>query len=186
MSEYKCLKLQHYQLNDFSLIPVRFEDRFLIMKWRNEQMYHLRQNRLLTFEDQNNYFLNIVGKEFDQDAPKQILFSFLKSGECIGYGGLVHINWIDKNAELSFIMSTDLEELSFSKIWRIYLELIEKVVFVSLGFHKMYTYAFDIRPQLYSILENAGFDQEARLKEQCFYKANFIDVVIHSKFKLKD
>ena len=148
MSEYKCLKLQHYELNEFSLVPIRFEDRFLIMKWRNEQMYHLRQNRLLTSEDQNNYFLNIVGKEFDQEAPKQILFSFLKNGKCIGYGGLVHINYIDKNAELSFIMATELEKDEFDINWSSFLKIIEPVAFNELKLHKTSTYAFDLRPHL--------------------------------------
>jgi hypothetical protein len=35
---------------------------------------------------------------------ESLLFSFLKNGECIGYGGLVHINWIDQNAEISFMI----------------------------------------------------------------------------------
>ena len=44
---------------------------------------------------------------------KSVLFNYLHNGKCIGYGGLVHINWIDKNAEVSFIMDTELEENYF-------------------------------------------------------------------------
>ena len=62
------------------------------MKWRNEQIYHLRQAKPLTAEDQKNYFSNVVSKLYDQEKPAQILFSFLKDGKCIGYGGLVGYN----------------------------------------------------------------------------------------------
>ncbi len=108
--KYPFLKSNKYSYGEYSIIPIRYEDRLSIMKWRNEQMYHLRQKELLTEEQQNNYYKNVVSKLFKQEQPEQILFSYLKNDKCIGYGGLVHINWTDKNAEVSFIMDTSLEE----------------------------------------------------------------------------
>ena len=90
---------------------------------------------------------------FEQDKPNQILFSYLKENECIGYGGLVHINWIDRNAEISFIMKTELRRTEFKKHWKIFLELIEEVAFKELKIHKLHTYAFDMRPEIYEVLE---------------------------------
>ena len=75
MKRYKVLQKQIYSENTYSLVPIRFEDRMVIMKWRNEQIYHLRQSKLLTEEDQKNYFKNVVSKLFDQEQPDQILFS---------------------------------------------------------------------------------------------------------------
>ena len=98
------------------MVGIRHEDRYAIMKWRNEQLYHLRQTELLTEAMQDAYFENIVAKLFDQEQPDQILFSFLQGGECIGYGGLVHVNWRNKNAEVSFIINTVLEKNIFLKI----------------------------------------------------------------------
>jgi len=155
------------------------------MKWRNEQMYHLRQSKPLTIEDQENYFTKVVSSLFKQEEPNQILFSYLENGTCIGYGGLVHINWIDKNAEISFIMNTGLEKNHFQEHWVNYLVLIEKIAFEELNFHKIYTYAFDLRPQLYEALEKAGFAKDARLKKHCFFNGKYIDVLIHSKFMKK-
>lgn len=152
-----------------------------IMKWRNEQIYHLRQSHLLTEEDQENYFENVVLKLFEQNQPNQILFSFLENDVCIGYGGLVHINWLDKNAEISFVMNTDLEVNRFQELWITYLSLIEVVAFANLNFHKIYTYAFDLRPQLNEVLLKSNYVEEARLQEHCFFESKFIDVVIHSK-----
>jgi RimJ/RimL family protein N-acetyltransferase len=151
------------------------------MKWRNEQIYHLRQQKPLTEADQNLYFDTVVSKLFDQEYPNQILFSYLEGEKCIGYGGLVHINWVDKNAEISFIMATHLEQEFFKIHWVNYLNLIEKAAFQDLNLHKLYTYAFDIRPHLYEAIESAGFKKEAILKEHCFFEENFKNVIIHSK-----
>jgi RimJ/RimL family protein N-acetyltransferase len=183
MNTYKVLNNQIFSSGKFSLVPIRFEDRYTIMKWRNEQIYHLRQNLPLTKDDQDKYFNEVVVKIFDEDQPKQVLFSLLEENNCIGYGGLVHINWVDKNAEISFIMDTDFEKNDFRKYWIIFLNLLEKVAFWDLQLHKIYTYAFDLRPLLYTVLEASGFNEEARLKEHCYFEGSYLDVVINSKFK---
>jgi RimJ/RimL family protein N-acetyltransferase len=179
--KYKVLHKQEFSVGHFAIVPIRLEDRMAIMKWRNEQIYHLRQNKPLTAEDQENYFNQVVSSLFEQELPNQILFSFLENGVCIGYGGLVHLNWIDKNAEISFIMDTSLEKERFHEIWSVYLGLIEQVAFQDLNLHKIYTYAFDLRPHLYMVLEDCNFFKDAILKEHCFFDNKFIDVIIHSK-----
>ena len=182
MKPYVVLNHQIFEYENYKIAPIRYVDRFDIMKWRNEQIYHLRQDKPLTLENQENYFINVVNKLFDQKQPNQILFSYLENDVCIGYGGLVHINWIDKNAEISFIMNTDLEKDFFQKHWGIFLNLIEQVAFGDLKLHKITTYAFNLRPKLYPILEKSGFTKEAVLKQQCLFNGEYIDVVIHSKF----
>ena len=181
MNHYKALQKQIFSYNAFSLVPIRSEDRMDIMKWRNEQIYHLRQSKPLTEEDQDNYFNNVVLKLFDQNQPEQILFSFLKNGECIGYGGLVHINWVDKNAEISFIMDTELERSNFDMIWSIYLSLIDEVAFYELKLHKVSTFAYDLRPNVYKLFEIANYKKEAVLIDHKFFDDQFVNVVIHAK-----
>jgi RimJ/RimL family protein N-acetyltransferase len=179
---YNCLKNQNFNFGAYSLIPIRYEDRNLIMKWRNEQIYHLRQNKPLTASNQNNYFSNVVAHLFQQEKPQQILFSYLNGDKCIGYGGLVHINWVDQHAEISFIMNTELEQQYFSFHWSTYLKLIEEVAFKELRMHKIFVYAFDLRPHLYPVLVQNGYVKEAELKEHCFFNSAYKNVVIHSKF----
>ncbi|MBX3164998.1 MAG: GNAT family N-acetyltransferase [Bacteroidetes bacterium] len=182
---YRVLTKNEFVMSNYKLIPIRYEDRMLIMKWRNEQIYHLRQAKLLTEPDQENYFNNVVSKLFEQEKPGQILFSYLENDVCIGYGGLVHINWIDKHAELSFIINTELDKKEFHKHWGIYLDLIEQVAFGELKLHKLFTYAFDLRPHLYEAIEAKGYEKEAVLKEHCFFNGEFKDVIIHSKIDRK-
>ena len=57
MNSYKTLNKQVFSKDDFKLVPIRYEDRFDIMKWRNEQIHHLRQAQPLTIENQEHYFL---------------------------------------------------------------------------------------------------------------------------------
>ena len=154
------------------------------MQWRNEQIYHLRQTKLLDKESQDVYFNNIVSKLFEKENPDQILFSYLENEKCIGYGGLVHINWVDKNAEISFLINIS-EEIGFNTHWSIFLKLIELAAFDDLKIHKIYTFAFDLRPQLYQVLEQNGFYKEAILKDHCFFDEKFIDVVVHSKMNIQ-
>jgi len=181
MDSYRILNKQSFSKDSFRIVPIRYEDRFEIMKWRNEQIHHLRQAALLTEKNQEDYFTNIISKLFIQEQPNQLLFSYLKNDVCIGYGGLVHMNWVDKNAEISFIMKTELEKEHFEFHWNTYLELIEDLAFSELKLHKIYTYAFDIRPHLYSAIEGAGYSKEAVLTDHCLFEGEYKDVIIHSK-----
>ena len=177
---YACLKKQEFRLGRFSLVPLRYQDRFSIMQWRNQQIYHLRQRCPLTEEDQQRYFDQVVAALFDKPQPDQILFSYLQDDVCIGYGGLVHINWPDRYAEVSFIMDTALEQEHFAEHWGNYLTMLKEVAFGELSLHKLFTYAYDLRPHLYPVLEANGFVLEARLKDHCLFKGQYKDVLIHS------
>jgi len=182
-ANYTFLQKNVFRRGDYTIVPVRYRDRMDIMRWRNEQIYHLRQNKPLSAADQETYFRDVVARLFEQERPDQVLFSYLEKDVCIGYGGLVHINWTDRNAEISFVMNTALEKEKFAFHWNTYLSLIASVAFDELGMHKIYTYAFDLRPHLYRALEDSGFTREAVLKEHCLFNGSFIDVVIHSKIR---
>lgn len=172
---------QIFSNESYSIAPIRDEDKYAILEIRNEQLYHLRQSEPLTKEKQEHYFETVVSNLFEQEKPNQLLFSFFENKVFIGYGGLVHINWLDKNAEISFVMKTELEQEHFAKYWSNYLKLIEKVAFGEINFHKIFTYAFDLRPHLYKVLLDCGFNEEARLKEHCYFDNRFLDVVYHAK-----
>ena len=185
MKIYKCLSnKQIYQNDMIVMLPIRGEDRYDIMKWRNEQIFHLRQDVKLTKQMQNLYFKDEILPSFDKENPTQILFSILKDKSCIGYGGLVHIDWINQNAEISFLMDTQLEKAFFEAYWESFLTLLNLVAFDDLGLNKIYVYSFDIRPLLYKVLENQNFEEEACLRNHKKVKNNFVDVRIHSKLRL--
>ena len=78
---------------DIKSVQLNMNTESKFLKWRNEQIIHLRQKKLLTKSDQDNYFNNVLRKTFDEMLPNQILFSFYHKDKFVGYGGLVHIDW---------------------------------------------------------------------------------------------
>lgn len=181
LQAYDCLTVQEFTFGDYSIVPIRYKDRLNILEWRNEQMYHLRQLKPLTEADQEEYFTNIISRNFEQSEPEQLLFSLLYNKKCIGYGGLVHINWEKKEGEISFIMQTKLEISQFSSNWSIFLNLLEKVAFDNLNFNRISTFAYDLRPHLYPVLEKAEYIKKEVLKNEYLYNGKWLDVIIHEK-----
>ena len=179
---YICLKNNFLSNGLYDLVPIRFEDRFIIKKWRNDQKYHLRQNNSISNKEQTEYFENVISKNFQESKPNQILFSFLKENKCVAYGGLVHIDRINLNAELSFLMNTSHEQKYFEEYWSNFISLILKVAFNDMNLNKVFVYAFDLRPHLYPILKEKGFCFEARLINHARKRNEFVDVVIYSIF----
>ncbi len=184
--QYKILKRDKIQFGIYALVPIRQRDKYKIMKWRNEQVYHLRQKEKLTKKDQEEYFSTIIKDLFKIDKPNQLLFSYLKNEECIGYGGLVHIDWINSNAEISFIMDTSREKEEFHFHWSNYLNLLEEIAFKDLKFEKIYTFAYDLRPHLFTTIEKCGYQMEGLLKNHYLFENKFYDVKIHSKLRCQN
>jgi RimJ/RimL family protein N-acetyltransferase len=178
---YRALQKNKFTHGDFSIVPIRPEHRFEIMQWRNEQIYHLRQNKVLTPDDQELYFSNVVLPLFSAHEPGQFLYSYFYKGVFCGYGGLVHINRLDSYAEISFLMNAKLEANEFEMHWTGFLKLIEELAFFYLKLNKIFTYAYDLRPLLYPVLLALGFSQDARLREHVWVNDRRVDVLIHSK-----
>lgn len=184
MRRYKCISKTVFKKDKYSLVTIRDEDKYAIMQWRNEQLDVLRQKEILTKEKQQWYFENVVDKLFEQEKPSQLLFSFLENDVLIGYGGLVHIDWESKNAEISFLTETkrSLDKSQFINHWCNYLEILKPLAKEQLRFTKIYTYAYNLRPYLYETLFKSGFIEEARLKDHIVVNEKNYDVLIHSCF----
>ena len=86
---------------------------------------------------------------------------------CIGYGGLVHIDWNSKSTEISFLNITSRSKLKiiYQKDFSVFLKLIFNVVFNDLKFNKITTETYDVRPWTIAILEKSGFKRDKILKK---------------------
>lgn len=184
MRTYKCLNSYEFSNRNYSLVPIRDEDKYSILEWRNAQIEILRQQTLLTKEHQENYFNTTIAQLFEQEKPNQILWSFLLKGKLIGYGGLVHVDWLNKTAEISFLTETSRNKSKevFISDWVNYLYIIKKVAHESLNFNSIFTYAYDIRPNLYLALEKSGFNETKRIKNFIEINHELKDVLIHTYY----
>lgn len=179
--KYKVLPENFFALEDYSILPYREEDIFKVKNWRNDQMKILRQDKILSDDDQEKYYNLVVKNSFSQDAPKIILFTFLQLGKCIGYGGLTNIDWAAKRAELSFLVDTERTLIldQYEKDFTIFITLMKMVLFDALNFNRLFAETFDIRDFHISILEKNGFVLEGRMKEHVVINNKFVDSLIH-------
>ncbi len=47
--DYRVLNRQIFTKENYKIVPIRYEDRLDILKWRNEQIYHLRQKKVVVW-----------------------------------------------------------------------------------------------------------------------------------------
>ena len=184
MNSYNCLPIQELKLNNYSIVPIRYIDIQEIRRWRNEQIDVLRQEKIITPEQQTQYYESIIKKSFSEKQPTLILFSFLLGKICIGYGGLTHINWRLKTAEFSFTCDTKRSNQAelYKKECSTFLKLIKRICFDYLKFVELHTETYDIRDNLIKIFENDGFVLTSRLIKNKLIQGVKVDVLLHSLY----
>jgi RimJ/RimL family protein N-acetyltransferase len=185
LKQYLFLSNNKLSCGKYSITPLRKSDIQKIRKWRNEQINVLRQLIPLTKDVQSKYFTNIIEKSFYKYKPNIILFSFLYDKNCIGYGGLVHINWNSKRGEVSFIDNTERanSKILYQKDFSVFLKLLFKISFDDMDFNKITTETFDVRPWTTEVLENQGFKIEGKLKKHILIDNKLHNSILHAKFK---
>jgi len=184
MNSYNCLPIQELKLNNYSITPIRYIDIQEIRRWRNEQIDVLRQEKIITPEQQTQYYESVIKKSFFEYQPTIILFSFFLEKDCVGYGGLTNINWKLKNAELSFICETKRSKKTdlYQKDFSVFLKLIKQLSFEYLKFVKLYTETYDIRDNHIKILEEHEFILTSTLIKNKPIRKERINVLFHSLY----
>lgn len=179
--KYACLTHQKFSDHDYQIVPLRLEDIYLIKQWRNEQIDVLRQKEPLTDAMQQRYFEHVITPTFSASKPNQILFSFLKAAKLIGYGGMVHVDWDEKQAEVSFLVETEhaQDPFSYRTDFSSFLKLLKQAAFKDLKFNRLFTETYEVRRLHISVLEGAGFKEEKRLKDWVEIKGKLVDALIH-------
>lgn len=178
---YRCLTHQSFSLGKYTLVPIRGEDMEAIRVWRNAQIRYLRQKEPLTVEQQDKYYHEVLLPSFSQTEPSQVLMSFLLNGVCIGYGGIVHINWVDRRGEVSFLVETErsLNSETYFQDFTNYLQLIKRVGFEDLHLHRLQTETYAIRPLHIKALESQKFVLEGCMKDHVWIEGEFVDTYVH-------
>ena len=178
---YVCLKQQSFALGEYTISPVQDNHIESIRLWRNAQRDVLRQKNSIEPEQQAKYFSLNVWPDMALPHPSNILFSMFCDGKLIGYGGLVHINWSDKRAEISFLLDpsrtgdANFYESDFST----FLRLLKEIAFRILKLHRIFTETYNIRPHHIKTLELNGFLREGVMKDHVIISNAFVDSIIH-------
>ncbi|MBT4665691.1 MAG: GNAT family N-acetyltransferase [Opitutae bacterium] len=173
------------QFRDYKISSIHMDDALPIMHWRNEQISALRQDQPLEENEQLRYFRNVVSPGFVQKQPDQILLRFTYRDALIGYGGLVHMNWIDRIGEVSFLLETERAKdvRNYGMECSIFLQLLKKCAFENLDLNKIYTESYSHRPWHVMSIEAAGFRREKVLPDQTTVDGKSVDAVVASCLK---
>jgi RimJ/RimL family protein N-acetyltransferase len=179
---YSVLGAEPFRYNNYYIESVRMEDAEAIRTWRNEQISALRQEQTLAKEEQSTYFERLLSEDFPISKPKQVLVRFMLEGNLIGYGGIVHIDWRNLHAEVSFLLETSRtsNHSRYSNELFIFFQLIKQAAFVKLKLNKLTCEAYAHRKYHVDAIERTGFVREGVLRQQSFINGEWVDAVVSS------
>ena len=178
---YSCMPRHRLESGHFSLVAVQPNHIELIRQWRNDQMDVLRQVSVITLEQQKDYYSTHVWPEVTNSQPKNILLTFLDGDKPIGYGGIVHIAWEHRRAEVSFLLDPLLNKTNdiYADYFSTFLDLLFTLAFDDLGLNRLFTETYVMRKHHISVLEDSGFLREGVLKHHIRINDQPVDSVIH-------
>lgn len=178
---YRVLPEARIAKGDIALRAVEPEDIEAIRQWRNAQINVLRQSAPITSEEQVRYFSTYVWPEKLKAEPARILLAIEDSDELVGYGGLVHISWPNRRAEVSFLLKPDLERHKKIRgmFFGDFLRLLQILAFEELGLHRLFTETFKYRAAHIATLEMAGFRLEGCMRAHVFIDGVPTDSLLH-------
>ena len=185
LSAYVCLKRHQIAHQAYAIRTVEPGDIESIRQWRNAQMDVLRQQHAIACAEQIAYYEREIWPTLAELQPKNLLLAYLLNDQLIGYGGLVHIGWEHRRAEVSFLLDPvrTQDQLAYGEDFSIFLRLIKTLAFEDLGLHKLYTETFAIRTYHIKVLESAGFDLEGTLRQHVLLDDRPVDSLIHGCLK---
>lgn len=181
MNHYACLHEQRFGCGPYEIVTIQPEDIENIRIWRNAQMDVLRQSEPITAIQQIEYYSAKIWPQLESRHPREILFSLFRDGRHIGYGGLVHIAWLHRRAEVSFLVEPEraADRVVYGEDFHAFLGLIKKVAFADLRLNRIFTETYAIRGYHISILESAGLNREGVLLEHIYIDGNPVDSIMH-------
>ncbi len=120
--------------------------------------------------------------QLDEAEPAQVLVALLERGRLIGYGGLVHISWPNRRAEVSFMTEGGRQdEPTFRADLAAFLDLMIELAGPRLGLHRLTTECYEFRTVFIDELERAGFEPEGRLRKHVRLDDRYVDSVLHGR-----
>lgn len=185
---YKCMPTTRISDGTFSVQAVQPRHIEYIRQWRNAQMDVLRQPTVITPEEQEAYYRKDIWPDMCSPQPENILLAYKENGNLIGYGGLVHIAWEHRRAEISFLLDTKLAGTrdDYTLYFPAFLRLMKALAFDNLGLDRLCTETYAIRKDYIVALEVSGFQREGVLKHHVRISKHPVDSFVHGCLRSYD
>ena len=154
------------------------DDLLILKKWRNDKntRKHTREFRLLNMLNQKNWFESI----HKDNPPKFIMFGINnKNNKLIGVCGLTYIDWKNRHAEISIILSQKCWQKT--KEARDTIDLLVEYGFGELNLHRLWVEIFDSIHENIKLFEKMHFIKEGELREKLWRDNKWHNSLIYSK-----
>ena len=182
---YRCLPRRSVGTSALSVRSVQPQDIEPIREWRNAQLDVLRQSRPISPDEQVLYYAENVWPEMDKPQPANILLAIEEEGRLIGYGGLVHVSWEHRRAEISFLQPPGFADTPdrFRHYFGGFLRLMEEIAFGDLGFRRLHAETYAFRELHIAVFEEAGFRREGALRDHVLIDGKPVTSQLHGLLK---
>ena len=161
-----------------NLRSLEVEDLETLKKWRNDKSnrIHTREFRLLNMINQKQWFESI----HKDNPPKFIMFGVMdKRKKLIGVSGLTYIDWKNRHAEISNIIS--MNKWQKTNEAKNTIELLINYGFGELNLHRLWVEIFDTIPENMKLFESMNFKKEGMMREKLWRDRKWHDSIIYSK-----
>jgi len=166
----------------YRYLPLREADIAALRRFRNEQIDVLRQPEPISPEQQQRWFDEVVAPAQREPRPRQVLVSILaEGGAFIGYGGLTNVDWEARRAEVSFLVDPlrAADRDLYRRDMAAFLRFLGDWAFGELGLNRLFAETYAFRDFHISILEQAGYVLEGRLREHIVAGEGPGDSLVH-------
>ena len=161
-----------------ALRPIKLDDAPTLIKWRNDErvINHCLSRATITEESNREFYKNNI----ETGKYKQFIVECIIENYPVIYPiATVYLKDLDntnKRCELCLFTSTDTEWEPESQ--SIAIKMLVDKAFNEYDMHKVYSYVFCKYPDEIDLLKNAGFIQEALLKDEALNsEGNYEDLV---------
>ena len=178
---YRVMPLPRLTGSRLSARAVEPADIEAIRLWRNAQIDVLRQSRPIEPDEQTAYFARAIWPQKSLPEPSNILLSILEDGRLVGYGGLVHIAWDYRRAEVSFLLDPAISrsEADVADIFGDWVRMMQRLAFADLGLTRLTTETYAMRDLHIRVLEQNGFQREGVLRQHVRVAGRPMDALVH-------
>ena len=165
--------------NLLSLRAVEEEDLKRLQEWRNNAKFrrHFREHRELNMRQQQVWFEEKVVKD-----DSTLMFSVRRNedDELMGCCGLVYINWVHRNADLSLYIGWEDVYIDTQGYADESVNLLLDYGFRVLGLHKIWTELYEFDEKKKKLFDRFGFRQDGVLRQNYWSDGKWWDSIILS------
>tara|TARA_A100001037_G_scaffold239144_1_gene218666 strand:+ start:1782 stop:2294 length:513 start_codon:yes stop_codon:yes gene_type:complete len=168
-------------IKKFELKNIKKQDLKTIIRWRNDSriIKFNTQFFLLNMEYQKKWF-----KEISAKKSKNKMFIFKYGNEIVGIGGLIHVDYENKNADIAIILGES--KIRGKGFGTKALEMLVEYGFKKMKLHRIGADIFEYNKISLRLFEKLKFKKELEMKDYLWRDGRWWKVYTYSRINFSD